>query len=1389
MTSVDDRVRVDPPEPIETPNTDPGPERSTPLERLRLLLISTALTLLVFAQSSGDAATDTKFDLVVSPLRFLGRSLRLWDPTGGAGQLQNQAYGYLFPMGPFFAVIHALGFAPWEIQRAWESAIIVAAFLGVYLVAGALGVTGFWPRVGAGLVYALAPRSLSELTTISSELMPVAALPWVLLPLIRGSLCGSPRRAAARSAFALLFAGAVNAAATLAILPVPALWLLTRSRGPRRRWLMTWWAASVVLVCLWWALPLVELGKYSPPFLDWIESASTTTLPTSLIASLRGADHWEMYLGATVWPAGWIFASAPAAIAATSAVAGGGLAGLAMRTAKHRLFLLSVLLVGLICVTAGHASAAEPPWAGHVEGLLDTSLVAFRNLHKFDPLIRLPIAIGIGQLLAMAARKIPSRRSIAVRGVTLVLPTAALAVLAAVGVGLVAISPALSNRVVTSQRITTEPGWWSSAAHWLGTHSGGARTLVVPASTSPVYLWGGTVDNAFQPVAESPWTTRDSVPLAQAGYIRLLDAIDDRLAAGAVDTDLATLLSRAGIGYVLLANDLNTFASTSTPLVLERATLVNSPGFRAVANFGPDVGGSPTASNELDEGEGVPRPSIQLYSVSDWPGPVSLVSTSGAARATGSSDALANLIESGINADTLAVFGADSDAIPETGTRAVVTDGIRKREAPFGSLLTKSPTMTIDQPYSSDRPAHDYLPENPGPLSAYRYTGIKDVSVSSSGDQLLALINRGAANGPWSALDGDASTSWKSSSFSGSVGQWLQVDFVAPVSVDSATIDFASGLGPIPTKLAVTTDGRSIIDTVTPLPGPQAIALPAGSKSSLRVGVLAVAGGGPGTSVGITELNVPGVSPGRTLQVPAPSGPVAELTFAASSGFRSACLPSAAFTHCDPSYTAAGEEDSGIDRSFTLTSGGSYDPSATVRLRGGSQLDSLLDAGSPVTATASSVFSDDPRQRPGAAVDGDSHTAWQAASGDQRPTLTLTLGSARLVRGLTLLTATGAGLAAPVKVQIVAGTQTWQGDVPSDGHITFATPVMTDKIVITVLVAQLIHTTSTLTLQTRLEPVGISEATVEGGASVKTVAPTSEIDLDCGSGLALDINGHSVPLRVTASRAAVLSEQPVNAEVCSPGEVNLGPGANRVRLPSTAMTSPVSVTLNTPTTSAAAASGSMSVRSWGSTQRSVQVDSPSGSVLLVRENFNGGWRATVNGKALRAVRIDGWQQGFAVPAGTSGLIKLTFAPQRPFVIGLLAGAVAVLAVIAMAFAPRRRTEPALAEVSDGRLPRILVLVLGGLAMFFLAGGWGLGAVGVVGVASHLFSRRRPGLPWIVPGALLFLAGLLVARASEFDVFARANSLTCQVLCALAVAAAAFGSPDPDRRDPRQGRDP
>ena len=341
------------------------------MQRLRLVAVCLGITLAVFAQNAGSVAADTKLDLLVDPARFLRRSLSLWDPIGAAGQLQDQAYGYLFPMGPFFLVGKWLSLPPWIIQRSWESAVLIAAFLGVVRLSRLLGNPAFWPRIAAGLTYAMAPRMLSELFSISSELLPVAILPWVMIPLVRGSAEQhyTPRRAAALSGVALLFAGGINASATLAILPAPMLFLLTRARGSRRAALIRWWLLAVLLSSLWWTIPLVLLGRYSPPFLNWIESSAVTTTPTSLMAGLRGVDHWLAYLGPSSWPAGWVLVVAPAAILATCAIAVLGLAGTVAGRSPNRLFLASCLLVGLVLLTQGHRSGIGPPWAGELAAI------------------------------------------------------------------------------------------------------------------------------------------------------------------------------------------------------------------------------------------------------------------------------------------------------------------------------------------------------------------------------------------------------------------------------------------------------------------------------------------------------------------------------------------------------------------------------------------------------------------------------------------------------------------------------------------------------------------------------------------------------------------------------------------------------------------------------------------------------------------------------------------------------------------------------------------------------------------------------------------------------------------------------------------------------------
>ena len=1354
---------------------EPEPASSPPLavQRLRLITLCVGLVLMVFAQSAGRTAPDTKLDLVVDPLRFLRRSLTLWDPIGAAGQLQNQAYGYLFPMGPFFLLGKLAGLPAWVVQRGWESALVVAAFLGMVRLARLLGATAFWPKVAAGLSYALAPRMLSELGSISSELMPMVVLPWVLIPLVAGARGGSTRRAGALAGLALLFAGGVNAAATLAVLPAPVLWLLTRQRGRRRRQLMLWFGVAVVLASAWWALPLLLLGRYSPPFLDWIEPSSVTTGVTSLIASLRGTDHWQAYLGPGIWPGGWILVTVPAVVIATTAVAATGLAGLARRGQPDRLFAVSCLLLGLGLVTMGFVAPVGPPAGSAVRAWLDGPLNAFRNVHKFDPLIRLPLAVGLGW--ALSRLRLPARWEPRWHGMTLDLRPRLVASALAVSIGALAVAPVIVDDVIPQPRSVTEASWWRQAGSWLGSHSGTGRALVVPGASRPTYVWGSTVDDALQPVATAPWTVRDGIPLAPAGYIRLLDDLSLRLASGHRDDVLAPLLVRAGIRYLVVRNDLETTASAATHLAFVHATLRATPGFTAVTSFGSRLEFPPDRGRLVDVGATVPRPAIEIYQVPGWSGVVGLLPASSAVLATASADTLGSLVEAGIGPDTPVLFGPDARAAqsgaPQSGA-IVVTDGIRRREAQFGQSGTTSATLSEYQPYRQSRAAQDYLPPSPGTLSTVVYGGgITDVQASSSGAEAGALVNRGAGYGPWSAVDGDPATSWRSGALTGATGQWLSVTLAQPTFESTVEVAFAATLGGYPNRVRIRTDSGTLDADVSPGPFPQQLALPPGPTRRLRLTVLDAS---PGTgSVGISTFAIAGIKPTRTLAVPSPSKAAPDaLTFSTELGGRSSCLTVAGRAACDATFTSSGESDGVIDRTLTVPASQRYAITATVAPRPGPALDALLDAGAGIGARASSVDDPDPRERPGAAVDGDPATSWVARAGDREPSLSLDLRTPRLVSTVRLQVDPATPVARPQRVAVSAAGRSWTFDVPADGVLDLPAPVRTRTLTVTVLRAELRTTTSTRYLAPRLLPAGITELTVNGVANRQSTDP---VELDCSSGLVVVLDGTPLPLRAVATREQLLTGQPVRARACDPAPAAVAAGRLHLRLAASPSASPVNLTLRRPGLQLAGSSpaGTATPLSWHATSRTVQVETSGPAMLVVRENFNAGWQASLNGQRLKPVQLDGWQQGWQLPAGSSGTVSLRYAPQRPFQAGLLLGLLAVVGLLVLAGAARRPS--AAPPVGERSVRPAWRAVLGLAASFGLAGPVGVVLAVAVTALGWLVERRRDGLPAWGPAAAVLLAGCAEAIRPSGGPDPLAGSAGVQALCVIGICLAVLGS--------------
>jgi arabinofuranan 3-O-arabinosyltransferase len=133
---------------------------------------------------------------------------------------------------------------------------------------------------------------------------------------------------------------------------------------------------------------------------------------------------------------------------------------------------------------------------------------------------------------------------------------------------------------------------------------------------------------------------------------------------------------------------------------------------------------------------------------------------------------------------------------------------------------------------------------------------------------------------------------------------------------------------------------------------------------------------------------------------------------------------------------------------------------------------------------------------------------------------------------------------------------------------------------------------------------------------------------------------------------------------------------------------------------------------WGPARREVQAPAASTSrVLVVPESINPGWVArTSDGTRLTPIAVNGWQQGWVVPAGTSGTITLAFVSNSWYRAGLLGGLalLPLLALLAWWPARRRLDEDAPARPwTVGRWGAVAVLaagaVIAGVAGFVVFG--------------------------------------------------------------------------------------
>ncbi|WP_068398096.1 alpha-(1-_3)-arabinofuranosyltransferase domain-containing protein [Kribbia dieselivorans] len=1315
---------------------------------IRLVAGVLFLAAIAFRQGGDRIVPDTKLDLTANPGGFLQRALSMWDPLGQLGQLQNQAYGYLLPAGPFHLLLTGVGLPEWVVQRLWWTVVMGVAFIGMWRLAGALGVGTAWTRYAAALMFAASPRMLSEVAITSVEVWPYAMAPWVLLPLVDPQ----PRTRLWRvshSALAVALTGGVNAVATGAVLVLPTLWYATRA--DRRRALLDGavWLGAVIAVSLWWLVPLVLLGRYSPPFLDWIENAPITTHFSSPFEALRGTTHWlgHLAIGGPVWPAGWQYSTQPLLVGTTALLALLGLLGIRLAARQVRSFLILGLLVGLALVTLGYTGSASSPMAGPMQAALDGALAALRNTHKFELVVRIPLTLGLAAALAALVRA-GARLRVEVWAV----PAAFVALCLAV------VTPGLTGSLTRSgDAYTAIPQYWYDAATWLDTEAAPGTVLIVPAAGFAEFGWGTTRDEPLQALSTREFAVRDAVPLGSAGATRVLDDIEDRLRHGD-GSGLRAQLRSVGIRWVIVRNDLTSSHPGVVGLSVHQA--LDQAGLSLARAFGDpiDTPGE-TQSTTVDERTRLPYPAVQAYDVGDVP-QARVVPLDRVAQVAGGPEDVTDALAATPGTEA-AVVGEDARALRDaTGVAAplVVTDGNQRREVDFGRTFdNRSPVLFADDPGRSGRRVTSYDAGTGGGETVRVGLGdLLELRVSSSAADAGSLLHLGPGFGPQALLDGNGTTAWVSGNFAPPAGEWAEVRFRRPREVPQLLLRLriADGGGAPVNRVEIATDAGVLTTPIDPSTMVQAVAVPKGATARIRITALGSVDG-KGYGFGIRELAIPGLDLRTALSVPALTAddtPAESIVLRSSGRGASGCTLVDTRPLCSPLLASPAESEGGIYRQLSGVGSFTGEMSGTVLPRPGRMIERILDGTGTAEVWASSRNVGAPAARPGAVADNDLGTGWVAGRSDTEPRLRVTWPRAVRTHGVRLMSDQYLAASRPRYVQYsLDGRAPITTRLRADSTIRWKAQKVRRLTLTFVEQEPMWSVDNASGVRTQL-PVGLSELRPLG---VTLPAPptkfTDATGARCGFGPEIVINGQSYPTRVDGTVQDVADGVPLRWRTCGEGTVRLPSASVSIEARNTAEFAPASLTFRR-------AGDAPTERDADGITRDVRVERPSATTLraqvptmssqavfVVAQNHSAGWQArTADGTSLTPIRVNGWQQGWVLPAGTHGEITASFTPNRLYVAGLVLGALAVIACVGLVCWVRTRPGGDRPDAA-AQLPPLAAGVTPVVALSLIAGWLGL-LGGVIALAAAFLPGVRSASRRVIVGGLIGLGAALLATS-------------------------------------------
>lgn len=1304
--------------------------------RAPIIVISLMILVATVAQRFGEIVMLTRLDRVMDPVASLRRTANLWDPISDLGALQYQSSGYLLISDLPYALGQWLGAPTWLVQRILIALVIIVALWGFIRLVDELRIGSPVGRVIAGVVFALSPVVLSRVGWRLPEALGPALLPWILLPLVRGARTGSPRRAAARSGIAVAMISGVNAAISLSVLPAAALFLVTRQSGPRRTRLAIWWSVAVIAATGWFIAALLLYARFGPDLLMLTESARDTTRPATLFNALRGSADWLVGLDAGAYlPSASTLATHAVPGAALGVLTALGLAGLTRRSLPERRYFVACLALGVTAIVGATGGLFGNPASGLYLEVLDGPLKAFRNISKFGALITLPVAAGLAQSLSEIWQRIPPARlpsPIGQRGRRsstdgLVRWSRPAAFALTTGLLLAgALWPLWHGNLVKGPGFTSEPEAWVEAKQWLSSHEV-SGVLVVPGQAEASYEWAYTSQTPVEWGVASPWATRSQLPMGGPRAIEYLDAVEIAIERGG-ESHLGSYLASAGISHVVVPND-TTIGMSDLPAPERVADALERSGLELVAGFGEYRFGF----GDLQQ--------VEIYSVA------------GASRwhyyPADAATWLSGDVESTL-AIPREIFGDRPYVLVRDGappsldiSEWLITDGNQRVTYEFGlnrnnrSFVLGADDVEINgEQIASQRLIPDLVEHQ----TTADFIGGGRITASSVGPGPIRSAMPFAQ--PGNAVDGNAQTIWlpNRENFGGDEewdgDQWLELAFAEPRSVRSTQIIVLAGEADedLLIELTVQTDTGTRRSRIRPSSDPQQLRVPLGDTTRLRVTIAEESLDQSTDWIGIAEIRVPG-DPIERVLIP-PSELLNDYVNPASRA------PSFVLNRNRPGVSPLTSIDSEprLVRRVEVPRTATYEIAVTGSVGRGDELIEALGSTDTLRISASDTYSDQPRVAPRHLVDNDLDTQWRS---DLRTSpfdlvstdITLTWDEARTVDGLTVTLPEGAAMPAWVTVNSDTGRERFRMSL--DGTVTF----------------DAVETTSlelTFWYPRQYGPVGslavaMSQLVVSGIEDLYPgyLDPDERVVIGCDAGMELSIGDRLIAVSATPTIAQLVNATAIEFSPCDSSVIEVDAGELVIR----STDGPYGLTIDqvviAPPSLVGADSGlqrEIHIDRWDTVDRRVTLGPGTTGIFVVSEIYNSGWTAHLSGTELDTVIVDGWRQGYVIPAGLDGELRMSYAPNSLYRALLVVGVLTLIALVAAAVLPARRHNGPEAVGAAVWPPGVLWLAVTATAI------WTTGLLALALLPIRQISKRRPIRVTVLAAASFIIASAAMIAA-------------------------------------------